>query len=113
MYDSRLKTKAMLALEDILSQARDAPYDDFRSMQLKFILAWLFSNGRGNRGHYDIFWQEAGRVCNDPKHYETRVGQLQRAIESIYFDQNIKRTERLQFFKLHKDQIRAAKVDSF
>jgi hypothetical protein len=111
MTRDQLKIKAMLALEDIVMQARENPFEDFRSMQLRFILAWLFSQGRGCRSVYDRFWYEATRTAEGFENYQLRVDLLNQAIDSVYFDQRMERTKRLQLFQLHKQQIKQAKMN--
>jgi hypothetical protein len=48
--------KALAALQEVREASKDAPVD--RSWQLRFCLAFLFTQGNGNREPFQHFWLE-------------------------------------------------------
>jgi hypothetical protein len=104
MSVERLKIKALLALEDLLYRAAHKDARSLATMELKFLLAWAFETGKGDRWPFDVFWRSLRENPTAYQDFVQRDGDLNRALNGIYLHLGVFRSNEMMFARVRLER---------
>ena len=90
----QMKRKALSALEEAAAEAEKAPVRPGHT--LRFVLAFLYATGQGERWPYDGFWQAVTRRDGHSGGGAAAIGRSQTSnacLNAIYRDHGMKRPD--------------------